>query len=112
MKAEIAFCKITFSGNQICVFSDIQINVVSCIQIYVFSGIQICVFSGLQRVEELEKDHARPQQNKHNPTFCLQGGLNFMIQLLLLLLLFCRVSVTLNKPCFSVFVIVVQGIRV
>ena len=30
-------------------------------------------FAGIQRVEELEKDHSRPQQNKHNPAFCLQG---------------------------------------
>ena len=78
--------------------------------------LSIYVFPGLQGVEELEKDHARPQQNKHNPTFCLQGGLNFMILLMLLfivvvvqgisnlkqpqfllLLLLCRVSVTLRK---------------
>ena len=72
MKAAIASCKYTFSGNQICVFSDIEINVFSCIQIYVFSG--------LQRVEELEKDHAGPQQNKHHPTFCLQGWVYLYIQ--------------------------------
>ena len=42
----------------------------------VFPGlyVSIYVFPGLQGVEELEKDHSRPQQNKHNPTFCLQGG--------------------------------------
>ena len=34
----------------------------------------IKVFSGVQGVEKLEKDHTGPQQNKHNPTFCLQGG--------------------------------------
>ena len=66
MKPAIAGHKCVFSGNQIRVFS--------CIQIYVFSG--------LQRVEELEKDHAGPQQNKHHPTFCLQGIVIFIFNLI------------------------------
>ena len=37
------------------------------------------VLLGIQGAEELEKDHAGPQQNKHNPTVCLQGAIMVMI---------------------------------
>ena len=40
------------------------------------------IFSGIQRVEELEKDHAGPQQDKYNPAFCLQGGQLFMMDVM------------------------------
>ena len=42
----------------------------------------INIFSGIQRVEEFEKDHAGPQQDKHNPTICLQGGQFFMMDVM------------------------------
>ena len=65
-------------------------------------------FPGVQGFEELEKDHAGPQQNKHNPAFCLQGRLTFII---VNNQVHEKVDVHYHlKLCVCYYVIMIQGI--